>query len=43
VIYTSRKYVRKPKGAVAGEVIVERENVILVAPDAGSFSNSNFK
>jgi predicted ribosome quality control (RQC) complex YloA/Tae2 family protein len=43
VIYTSRKYVRKPKGAVAGEVIVERENVILVAPEAGSFSNSNFK
>ena len=32
VIYTSRKYVRKRKGLVAGEVTVEREKVIFVQP-----------
>ena len=32
VIYTLRKYVRKPKGAPAGQVIVEREKGILVVP-----------
>jgi predicted ribosome quality control (RQC) complex YloA/Tae2 family protein len=32
VIYTKRKYVRKPKGAAPGMVIVEKENVILVSP-----------
>lgn len=33
VLYTPKKYVRKAKGAPAGKVIVERENVILVKPE----------
>jgi len=32
VIFTPRKYVRKRKGDPAGAVVVEREEVILVAP-----------
>lgn len=32
VIYTRRKYVRKPKGAAVGAVVVEREEVIMVEP-----------
>jgi predicted ribosome quality control (RQC) complex YloA/Tae2 family protein len=32
VIYTPKKFVRKPKGAAPGSVIVDRENVILVTP-----------
>lgn len=32
VIVTRRKYVRKPKGAPEGSVIVEREEVIMVEP-----------
>jgi len=32
VLYTERKYVRKRKGSVVGEVIVENEKVILVNP-----------
>lgn len=32
VSYTLKKYVRKPKGAAAGSVIVEKEDVILVQP-----------
>ncbi len=32
VIVTERKYVRKPKGAPPGAVVVEREQVLLVAP-----------
>lgn len=32
VIYTLRKYVRKPKGSPPGQVIVERETGILVEP-----------
>ncbi|MBU3741342.1 MAG: DUF814 domain-containing protein [Candidatus Kapabacteria bacterium] len=32
VIYTQRKYVRKPKGANVGAVVVEREQVIMVKP-----------
>ena len=32
VIYTSPKYVRKFKGALPGQVRVDREEVILVAP-----------
>lgn len=32
VIYTPRKFVRKPKGALPGQVIVEKEEVILVKP-----------
>lgn len=32
VIVTKRKYVRKPKGAPEGSVIVEREEVIMVEP-----------
>ena len=32
VLYTPKKYVRKPKGAEPGAVIVEREKVVLVKP-----------
>jgi len=32
VIVTERKYVRKPKGAAPGAVVVEREDVLLVEP-----------
>jgi len=32
VIFTPRKYIRKPKGALAGQVIVEKEEVIMVEP-----------
>lgn len=32
VIYTFKKFVRKRKGAAAGQVIVEKEEVILVTP-----------
>jgi predicted ribosome quality control (RQC) complex YloA/Tae2 family protein len=39
VIYTPKKYVRKPKGAAAGQVVVEREKILLVTPEAISFSN----
>jgi predicted ribosome quality control (RQC) complex YloA/Tae2 family protein len=34
VIYTEKKFVRKPKGAAAGQVVVDREKTILVAPQA---------
>jgi predicted ribosome quality control (RQC) complex YloA/Tae2 family protein len=32
VAYTQKKYVRKPKGAAPGAVILEREEVIMVKP-----------
>jgi predicted ribosome quality control (RQC) complex YloA/Tae2 family protein len=32
VIFTKRKFVRKPKGAKPGQVVVEREEVIIVPP-----------
>ncbi len=32
VIYTKRKYVRKPKGSAYGAVIVQKENVVIVEP-----------
>lgn len=32
VIYTLKKYVRKPKGFLPGKVIVEKEEVVLVEP-----------
>lgn len=32
VLYTPKKWVRKPKGAPAGSVVVEREQVLLVKP-----------
>ncbi len=32
VIYTQRKYVRKPKGFPPGKVLVEKEKVIMVKP-----------
>lgn len=32
VIYTQRKYVRKPKGAAVGAVTVDRERVVMVEP-----------
>ena len=35
VSYTLKKYIRKPKGAETGQVVVERENVILVKPGIG--------
>ncbi|OYU95930.1 MAG: hypothetical protein CFE21_05820 [Bacteroidetes bacterium B1(2017)] len=35
VIYTPKKYVRKPKGAHAGQVSVEREEIALVEPWEG--------
>lgn len=34
VIYTPKKYVRKKKGLLPGQVIVERENVLLVKPQS---------
>lgn len=33
VIYTPKKWVRKPKGSPAGSVVVEREKVLLVKPE----------
>ncbi|WP_114782392.1 NFACT RNA binding domain-containing protein [Botryobacter ruber] len=33
VLYTPKKYVRKPKGAAPGAVVVEREKVLLVKPE----------
>ncbi|MCP2043875.1 NFACT RNA binding domain-containing protein [Pontibacter sp. HSC-36F09] len=33
VLYTPKKWVRKPKGAPAGAVVVEREQVMLVKPE----------
>jgi len=39
VTYTPKKYVRKPKGAEPGAVVVEREKVILVKPE-NPFSQS---
>jgi predicted ribosome quality control (RQC) complex YloA/Tae2 family protein len=32
VAYTLKKYVRKPKGAAVGAVVMEREEVIMVEP-----------
>jgi predicted ribosome quality control (RQC) complex YloA/Tae2 family protein len=32
VIYTEKKYVRKVKGAPAGQVVVDKENTLLVEP-----------
>ncbi|MDN5199988.1 NFACT RNA binding domain-containing protein [Fulvivirgaceae bacterium BMA10] len=32
VIYTQKKYVRKPKSSPPGQVVVEKEEVILIAP-----------
>jgi len=34
VIFTPKKYVRKPKGFLPGQVIVDREDIILVEPKA---------
>ncbi len=33
VVYTKKKFVRKPKGSMPGEVIVEKEEVILIEPN----------
>jgi predicted ribosome quality control (RQC) complex YloA/Tae2 family protein len=33
VIYTQRKYVRKPRGAKPGQVVCEREKMVMVAPE----------
>jgi predicted ribosome quality control (RQC) complex YloA/Tae2 family protein len=32
VIYTERKYIRKPKGSAPGQVAVEKEKVLMVKP-----------
>lgn len=32
VIYTKRKYIRKPKGAAYGAVIVQKEHIVIVEP-----------
>lgn len=32
VIVTPKKYVRKPKGLAEGQVLVEKEDVVLVVP-----------
>lgn len=32
VAYTQKKYVRKPKGAAIGAVVIEREKVVMVKP-----------
>lgn len=32
VIYTKRKFIRKPKGAAPGAVLVQKENVLIVEP-----------
>lgn len=34
VVYTQKKYVRKPKGANVGAVTLEREEVLMVRPEA---------
>ncbi len=34
VIYTQKKFVRKAKGAPAGQVIVEKEEVVMVEPSS---------
>jgi predicted ribosome quality control (RQC) complex YloA/Tae2 family protein len=39
VTVTPKKFVRKPKGALPGQVVVERERVILVVP-ANPFENA---
>lgn len=33
VLYTQKKYVRKPKGSDPGQVVVDREEALLVTPD----------
>jgi len=40
VIYTLRKFVRKPKGAAHGAVICEKEKMIMVAPGLGKSPHS---
>lgn len=32
VAYTEKKYIRKPKGAHPGAVVMEREKVVMVSP-----------
>jgi hypothetical protein len=36
VIYTEAKFVRKVKGLAPGAVMVDRESVIMVAPEGPS-------
>lgn len=35
VIYTPKKFVRKPKGSLPGSVIVEKEKVLMIEPSEG--------
>ena len=37
VIYTSKKYIRKPKGSAPGQVMVDREEVLIVPPASPHF------
>jgi len=37
VVFVERKYVRKPKGAQPGAVIVEKEEIVLVKPNISLF------
>lgn len=41
VIYTLKKYVRKSKGAPAGQVIVEKEEIVLIEPESIKFNPSD--
>lgn len=41
VVFTLRKYVRKPKGAAVGAVTLEREEVIMVKPGIPSGLNND--
>ncbi len=41
VVYTFKKYVRKPKGANAGAVVINKEDVIMVEPKLPEGSEAN--
>jgi predicted ribosome quality control (RQC) complex YloA/Tae2 family protein len=40
VVYTQKKYVRKPKGSAVGAVVVERETVVMARPQLPSGSQA---
>ena len=37
VIFTPRKFVRKAKGLAPGQVIVDREEIVMIAPKEPKF------
>ena len=41
VAFTRRKYVHKPKGAAAGSVVLQREDVIMVEPELPQSGENN--